>query len=97
MECFTIPFFTGQNLAIEWKEYKVVAAIAHLGDDQSGHCRAILRMQADYSNPAQPVMHLLTNDNGPPEACWKEPDWFVQNVMCIWMCAVDVLSLHSRE
>ena len=94
---FTIPFFTGQNLAIEWKEYKVVAAIAHLGDDQSGHCRAILRMQADYSNPAQPVMHLLTNDNGPPEACWKEPDWFVQNVMCIWMCAVDVLSLHSRE
>ena len=92
---FGLPFFCNNTLDITWHDYRMVAAIAHLGDDQAGHCRAILRTQADYSDAQQPVMHLLTDDNAPPTRCWSEPSWFAQNVMCIWLCALDDLDLHQ--
>ena len=63
---FGIPCYTGRSLAITWQDYKVIAAIAHLGTDQQGHCRAILRVEANQHDPAGPYMHLLTDDNAPP-------------------------------
>ena len=92
---FALPFFCSNQMDIEWHDFRMVAAIAHLGDDQAGHRRAILCTQADYSTASQPVMALLTDDNAPPTTCWSEPRWFSQNVMCIWLCALDDLALHQ--
>ena len=91
---FSVPFFTNDRTELAWNDYRVVAAIAHLGDDQAGHCRATLRVQADV-NHQPPYMQLLTDDNAQPSRCWHEPGWFLQNVICIWLCSVDTLELHS--
>ena len=92
---FSIPFFTDSSTKITWEDFRVVAAISHLGSDQAGHCRAILRVQASNTPGHEPYMHLLTDDNAVPTRCWKEPSWFLQNIMCIWMCHVDSLDLHQ--
>ena len=94
---FSIPFFTGQNTDIKWEDYSVIAAIAHLGDDRSGHCRAILRVEHDIQPGHEPFMHLITDDNEVPTKCWREPTWFLQNVMCVWLCHMDHLDLHQCE
>jgi len=91
---FSVPFFTNDRTELAWHDYRVVAAIAHLGADQAGHCRATLRVQADVSHQP-PYMQLLTDDNAQPSRCWHEPMWFLQNVICIWLCSVDTLDLHS--
>ena len=94
---FSVPVFRDPRLEITWEDYRVVAAVAHLGSDRSGHCRAILRVEDDIRPNQQPFMHLLTDDNAAPTRCWKEPTWFLQNVMCIWLCHVDSLDLYRCE
>jgi len=94
---FGVPCYTDHTLDITWHDYKVIAAIAHLGTDQAGHCRAILRVQADQRNEACPYMHLLTDDNVTPSRCWHEPTWFLQNIMCIWLCKMSALDLHTCD
>ena len=37
---FSIPFFTGYHMETSWRDYRVVAAIAHLGEDQALHAAA---------------------------------------------------------
>ena len=91
---FGVPCYTDHSLDITWHDYKVIAAIAHLGTDQAGHCRATLRVQADQRNAACPYMQLLTDDNVTPSRCWHEPPWFLQNVMCIWLCKMSAIDLH---
>ena len=56
-----IPFFTGDDLQMIWKEYQVVSMIARLGQDQAGHCRSLLVMAP---NPAiqDKIQALLTED-----------------------------------
>ena len=93
---FSVPFFTSNQMEISWHDYRVVAAIAHLGEDQAGHCRATLRVQPDVNHP-QPYMQLLTDDNATPTRCWHEPPWFLQNVICIWLCSVEALDLHQCQ
>ena len=94
---FSIPFFIESNTEVEWLDYSVIAAIAHLGNDQTGHCRAILRVQQDTTSGHEPYMHLLTDDNAIPSRCWREPSWFLQNVICVWLCHVDLLDLHACD
>jgi len=85
-----VPIYTGTNLTVMWKTYKVVAAIAHLGADNSGHCRALLRVQMN-AQAKLPHMFLLTDDWVEAIPVWKEPTWFTRNVTCFWLCDMERL------
>ena len=89
-----VPVYTGTDLTVNWKTYKVVAAVAHLGADASGHCRALLRVQMQATT-ANPHMFLLTDDWVPAVPVWKEPTWFTRNATCFWLCDFDHMSLHD--
>jgi len=89
-----VPVYTGTDLTVHWKTYKVVAAVAHLGADASDHCRALLRVQMQ-SNTTNPHMFLLTDDWVPAVPVWKEPTWFTRNATCFWLCDFDHMSLHD--
>ena len=85
-----IPVYTSTDLTITWKTYKVVAAIAHLGADNSGHCRALLKVQMN-AQARPPHMFLLTDDWVEAVPVWKEPTWFARNATCFWLCDMDHL------
>lgn len=91
-----IPVYTGDTLDIHWKTYKVVAAIAHLGMDNSGHCRALLQVQMN-AQAQPPHMFLLTDDWAAAVPIWKEPSWFTRNTTCFWLCDMDHLHPHVLE
>ena len=89
-----LPFYDGEGLAVHWRTYKVIAAIAHLGHDASGHCRTMLRVQMN-STAAEPYMFLLTEDWMQAQPIWKEPSWFLRNISCFWLGDWDQLDLHQ--
>ena len=91
-----VPVYNGADLAVTWTTYKVVAAIAHLGADASGHCRALLRTQM-RANTADPHMFLLTDDWVPAVPVWKEPPWFTRNATCFWLCDFDHMNLLDLD
>ena len=89
-----LPFYDGQDLAIHWRSYRVIAAIAHLGHDTAGHCRTMLRVQMN-STAREPYMFLLTEDWMQAKPVWKEPSWFLRNISCFWLGECDLVDLHQ--
>ena len=91
---FAVPCYTDNGIGVIWNDYRVIAVITHLGTDQAGHCRAALRVQPEPDCAQGPFMQLLTDDNVAPSRCWSEPDWFLKNVMCVWMCKLSDIDEH---
>ena len=89
-----LPFFVSTDLQVVWKPYHVVSQIAHLGQDNAGHCRTIL-----HTSPAQQngriVQALLTEDWTRAERISRIPYWFSSNVTCMWLCRADQLDLYQ--
>ena len=56
-----IPVFAGVDLRIVWHEYHVVAQVAHLGQDNAGHCRSML-ITAPTMHGSEQTLALLTED-----------------------------------
>lgn len=92
---FSMPCFQDDSLTITWHDYRVISVITHLGTDQAGHCRAALRVHEAPDCAEGPYMQLITNDNVAPSRHWHEPTWFLQNVMCVWMCKLTSIDLHK--
>ena len=92
---FSMPCYQGDGLAITWQDYRVISVITHLGTDQAGHCRAALRVNEEPECAAGPYMQLITNDNVAPSRHWHEPTWFLQNIMCVWMCKLSAIDMHK--
>ena len=91
----SFPFFTDQSLQVTWKDFQVVAALAHQGEDGAGHYRAWLKV-GHSTNPGVPAtLALLTDDGRPAERVWTEPDWFNCGLTCLWLCSCDALKLET--
>ena len=90
-----IPFVSSQGVQVFQRDFQVISAIAHVGQDQSGHCRCILKTWPDTTNPAEPCLFLLTDDNQKPERIWREPTWFAQNITCLWLCDCTWMDLQQ--
>ena len=88
-----IPVWTSDQLTVTWKPYQWVAAMAHLGQDNAGHVRAILKVLPDGRDFDNPVRALLTEDGCPPERIDLAPPWFKQNLCCVWLCDCDHIAL----
>ena len=82
------------GLQIQWKTYRVLAAIAHLGHDTAGHCRTLLRVEMNATARA-PHMFLLTEDWLKAVPVWKEPYWFLRNITCFWLGDWDHVDLYD--
>ena len=91
-----LPFFLADDLQVDWRYYKVVAALSHLGTDEAGHCRALLKVQMQ-ATIAQPYMFLLTDDWVKSTPIWREPDWFHRNTTCFWLCKHEHVSLYDLQ
>ena len=89
----SFPCFDGPTLDVTWKDYQIVSAIAHQGVDQAGHYRSWLNVEHDVRAGLSPTLALLTNDNHEAVRIWHEPDWFAQNVVCLWLCSCEMLNL----
>ena len=89
----SFPFFDGSTMDIKWKDFQVVSAIAHQGADQAGHYRTWLNVEHDVRAGLSPTLALLTDDAKEAERIWHEPDWFAQNVVCLWLCSCETLDL----
>ena len=87
-----IPVFT-TGLECDMLGYIVVAAIAHLGQDRSGHCRALLKIQPGVTTAAQPIAWLLTDDEQKPAPVWQIPTWFQTHATVVWAVRTDCLRL----
>jgi len=87
----TLPVFDNTGLTISRRGYQLLSAIAHLGADEEGHCRAILKTWPQAA-PNQ-VNFLVTDDGQPPQRIWEEPMWFKQNLTCFLFCDCDSLDL----
>ena len=88
-----IPIWQSAQFDITWKPYQWVAAMAHLGQDNAGHVRAILKVAPDGRDADNPVRALLTEDGQPPERIDLAPHWFKQNLCCVWLCDCDHIEL----
>ena len=89
-----IPVFAGVDLRIVWHEYHVVAQVAHLGQDNAGHCRSML-ITAPTMHGSERTLALLTEDWLHPSRICKAPYWFSRNVTCLWLCRSDCLNLYQ--
>ena len=89
-----VPIYAGDGLDTAWHDYKVIAAIAHLGHDTAGHCRALMKVQMN-ADTSHPYMFLLTDDWQKAVPVWKEPSWFLRNISCFWLGRCDQISLHD--
>ena len=88
-----MPIFTKTTLACEWINYVPVAGIAHLGEDGTGHYRAILKIQPTVDATGTPAAWLLTEDGQKPQPAWKPPSWFSENLMMVWLIRTDCMHL----
>ena len=91
-----VPIFLDAETHIDWRNYKVVAALAHLGTDAAGHCRSLLKVQM-RADIAQPRMFLLTDDWVRSTPIWREPDWFHRNTTCFWLCQHEYIDLYDLQ
>ena len=89
-----LPFFLSDDLRVTWTEFQVVAQIAHLGEDNMGHCRSML-MTAPATHRDGNIMALLTDDWTVTERLHHAPNWFQRNVTCLWLCRSDCLDLYQ--
>jgi len=89
-----LPIYEDDGLQIQWKTYRVLAAIAHLGHDTAGHCRTLLRVEMNATARA-PHMFLLTEDWLKAVPVWKEPYWFLRNITCFWLGDWDHVDLYD--
>ena len=89
-----IPVFAGVDLQINWHEYHVVAQVAHMGQDNAGHCRSML-ITAPTTHGQDRTLALLTEDWVFPTRICKAPYWFSRNVTCLWLCRCDQLNLYT--
>ena len=83
-----VPFFVDDSLQIAWQPYQVLALTVHIGNDNAGHCRAILRVHPDVHATSNEMMYytaLLTDDWCLPEPCWRLPSWIASHVTSIWL------------
>ena len=80
-----LPVFQDAGIEIEWTPYHVVSAIAHLGTDQAGHCRTLLRTGNGHESAFRT---MVTEDNCIPEKFWDEPFWFKSQAISYWLCKV---------
>eukprot|EP00435_Cladocopium_sp_Y103_P017558 s4108_g4.t1 len=90
----TLPVFVDSSTAVSWQVFQFVAAVAHIGQDNAGHCRGLLRIHPIDTVTDRRAMFLLTEDWEQPQRIWDVPNWFVRNVTCIWLCAKDKFCLH---
>ena len=88
-----VPFFAGTDLGVIWRDFQVISAISHLGQDEAGHCRSLLKTWPDSLSSAEPCLFLLTDDDREPQRVWHEPQWFAANVSCVWICDCTWLDL----
>lgn len=88
-----LPVYMDDGMTIQWKTYRVIAAIAHLGHDTAGHCRSLLRVEMN-DTAREPHMFLLTEDWLRAVTVWKEPQWFLRNITCFWLGDWDLVDLH---
>ena len=88
-----LPFYLSTDLQVIWKEYHVISQIAHLGQDNAGHCRTILHT-APTQVGQRSILALLTDDWTRAERISKIPYWFSSNTICFWLCRADQLDLY---
>ena len=91
----SLPFFTDDGLSIQWKDFQVVSAIAHQGQDGSGHYRSWLKVHHDTHAGVPETLALLTGDSREAERIWHTPPWFDSCTTCLWLCSCDQLHLHQ--
>ena len=94
-ECW-VPVFLSDDIKSEKVAYVPVAAMAHFGNSESGHYRALMRIQpcVHAQNAAE---WLLTDDNPCPQTHWHVPLWFSQNITFIWLIRADVAVFHTFQ
>ena len=90
-----LPVFTDSNLQCDRLGYVPIAGISHQGQDQAGHCRAILKLQPTISKNGTPMKWLLTEDAQTPEGVWQIPPWFQETVTVIWLVRTDCLQVPA--
>lgn len=90
------PHYTGHDLRVSWKEYQVVAMIAHFGIDNSGHCRAML-FTDPATNASETTLAFMTEDWEHVTRVNNVPYWFKSNVQCIWLCQANSLALYKAQ
>ena len=88
----TVPVFDNDGITTSRRGYQLLSAIAHLGTDEEGHCRALLTTWPQAA--PHPVNFLVTEDGQVPQRIWAEPQWFKQNVTCFLFCDCDRLDLY---
>ena len=89
---FQIPVFASDGLETFNRHYQMISAVAHLGQDEAGHCRSILKTWP-LIDPIPAINFLFTDDGRVPERIWEEPAWFRCNTTCFWLCDCDFLDL----
>ena len=90
------PFFSDASIQVESCSYDVVSAIAHLGTQDSGHYRCLLRCRFEINAERQMAEWLLVDDNQPKSIVWQPPPWFTENVTVIWLCKTACVHLHPE-
>eukprot|EP00435_Cladocopium_sp_Y103_P049160 s1590_g14.t1 len=90
----SFPKFRDHTLRLEHVDYAIVAAVAHLGDDEAGHCRAALKIQPTANRSGTPARWLLTEDRVKPTPAWDLPSWFHENIVLLGLVRSDCVDLH---
>ena len=88
-----MPVFRPSGIACNTAGYIPVACIAHFGQDQAGHCKALLKIQPTVVPPGNPAAWLMTEDDQYPTPLWQFPSWFASNLTVVWMIRTDCLKL----
>ena len=89
-----LPVFADETVAYDHVGYRVIAMMAHLGSDLSGHYRSALRVTPMVVAQTNPISWLLCDDWRTPEAVWTLPPWFENNITVVWLLRTDVVHLH---
>ena len=90
-----LPVFTGPGLQREYVSYVLVAATAHLGTDQQGHYKAILKTRPLVLQNGHPMHWLITDDGQGAQPTWTVPDWFRCCANVFWLLRADSVHLHT--
>ena len=91
-----LPVFVDDLLNIQYMEYTIVAAQAHIGMDGCGHYRTALKVHPVAAS-ARALRWLLCDDWQRPEAMWDLPLWFRQQITIVWLLRTDQMQLHTLD